>query len=64
MKNSGQKYDLITVKMLYRKHDFRYKNFKNTQVPKITLKVVYELLLGSYEHLKFSRNSFTKFTLC
>ena len=56
LKKIEQKYTaLVTKKFQNSKHDFRCKNIKKTEVPKMTSKVVYELLLRSYEHLKFFR---------
>ena len=34
----------------------KFKNIKNTEAPKMILKIVYEHLLGSYVHFKFFRN--------
>ena len=56
LKKIGQKYTaLVTKKIQNSKHDFRCKNIKKTEVPKMTAKVVYELLLSSYEHFKLFR---------
>ena len=36
-----------------KKRDYRFKNMKKTESPKITLKVVYELLITSYERFQY-----------
>ena len=36
-----------------KKCDFRFKNMKKTESPKMTSKVLYELLIRSYERFKY-----------
>ena len=40
-------------KKLSKKCDFRFKNIKKTESPKMTSKVLYELLIRSYERFKY-----------
>ena len=64
LKKIGQKYTALMTKFFTKKkHNFSRKKIKKTEVPKMTSKVVYELLLRSYGHFKFFRKFDTKNTL-
>ena len=64
LKKIGQKYTAPMTKFFTKKkHNFSRKKVKKTEVPKMTSKVVYELLLRSYGQFKFFRNFWTKNTM-
>ena len=50
--SSGRKLRKLFKKKMSKKWDFRFKNIKKTESPKMTSKVLYELLIRSYERFK------------
>ena len=49
----GANWVKFSNKILSKKTDFRFKNMKKTESPKMTSKVLYELLIRSYERFKY-----------
>ena len=63
--NKIEKYintNFLVKQNFHRNHDFRCKNIQMRHFPKMVTKLVDKLILMTYEHLKFFRNSLFKNT--